>query len=222
MAIFVLTGLGLAACGGDDDSEKAGVSGTAPGAGRAECTQLEQFGDLTGETVAVYTSIVDTQGETHRKSYELFTECTGAKVAYEGSKEFEAQLPVRIQGDNLPDIAYLPQPGLLSTIVRDSGAVVEPPQSVSENVDEFFDEAWKTYGTVDGTFYAAPLGAKVKSLVWYAPEMFAEMGYEIPETWDELLALSDKMAADGVKPWCAGIGSGDATGWPTTDWLEDV
>ena len=37
------------------------------------------------------------------------------------------------------------------------------------------------------------------------------------------MTLSDKIAAAGkMKPWCAGIGSGDATGWPATDWIEDI
>jgi alpha-glucoside transport system substrate-binding protein len=221
IACLTVVGLGLTACGDEGGGDTA-VSGEAPGAGRPECAQLEQFGDLTGESVQVYTSIVDVEGETQQESYKLFTECTGAEVVYEGSREFEAQLLVRIQGGNQPDIAYFPQPGLLATVVRDTGAVVEPPASVSENVDEFFGEDWKGYGSVDDTFYAAPLGANVKSLVWYSPKTFADGGYEIPQTWDELLALSDQMVADGVKPWCAGIGSGDATGWPTTDWLEDV
>jgi alpha-glucoside transport system substrate-binding protein len=29
------------------------------------------------------------------------------------------------------------------------------------------------------------------------------------------------MVADGRTPWCAGISSGGATGWPVTDWMED-
>ncbi len=62
----------------------------------------------------------------------------------------------------------------------------------------------------------------MKSFVWYSPKAFAAAGYTVPTTWDELMALSDKIAATGKKPWCAGIGSGDATGWPATDWLEDV
>ena len=62
----------------------------------------------------------------------------------------------------------------------------------------------------------------MKSFVWYSPKMFKDNGWEIPKTWDDLLALSDKIAATGIKPWCAGIESGDATGWPATDWLEDV
>ncbi len=62
----------------------------------------------------------------------------------------------------------------------------------------------------------------MKSFVWYSPSEFEENGWEVPETWDDMVALSDEMADAGVKPWCAGIESGDATGWPTTDWLEDV
>jgi alpha-glucoside transport system substrate-binding protein len=52
--------------------------------------------------------------------------------------------------------------------------------------------------------------------------MFADNGWKVPTTWQELLTLSDTIAAKGIKPWCAGIESGDATGWPATDWLEDI
>jgi alpha-glucoside transport system substrate-binding protein len=61
----------------------------------------------------------------------------------------------------------------------------------------------------------------VKSFVWYSPKEFSDNGYEIPKTLDELKALSDKIAETGKKPWCAGISSGEATGWPVTDWMED-
>jgi alpha-glucoside transport system substrate-binding protein len=183
---------------------------------------LTSFGDLSGKTVKIYTSIVAPEDKSHKDSYQLFTRCTGAAVQYEGSKEFEAQLVVRVRSGNPPDIAYVPQPGLLQTLVKDTGKVVEAPASVAKNVDQFFGSDWKDYGSVDGKFYAAPLGANVKSFVWYSPKMFQSKGWTVPTTWDEMLALSDKIAASGTKPWCAGIGSGDATGWPATDWLEDV
>jgi alpha-glucoside transport system substrate-binding protein len=223
-ACVLSASLVLAACGGDDEGEGGTnkAEGKAPGEGKPECEGLTEFGDLTGTTVRVYTSIVAPEDKSHKDSYQLFTECTGAKVEYEGSKEFEAQLVVRVRSGNPPDIAYVPQPGLLNTLVTDTGKVVEAPESVAANVDEFFGEDWKNYGTVDGTFYAAPLGANVKSFVWYSPPMFEENGWTIPTTWDEMVALSDDIAASGIKPWCAGIGSGDATGWPVTDWLEDV
>jgi alpha-glucoside transport system substrate-binding protein len=220
-AALVTAGLVLAGCGGDD-SEGGSAGGTSPGEGKAECADLTQFGDLSGEEVSIYTSIVAPEDKPYINSFKLFEECTGAKVAYEGSKEFEAQLVVRVKSGNPPDIAFVPQPGLLKTLVEDTGKVVEAPQSVSDNVDEYYGEDWKAYGTVDGKFYAPPLTANVKSFVWYSPKMFAENGWEIPTTWDEMLDLSDTIAATGIKPWCAGIGSGEATGWPATDWLEDV
>ena len=93
---------------------------------------------------------------------------------------------------------------------------------VVANVDKNMPD-WKNYGTVDGTFYASPLGANVKSFVWYSPKTFKDNGWDIPTTWDELLALSDKIATTSdVQPWCAGFESGDATGWVGTDWMEDI
>ncbi len=222
-AVLAAAGLILTACGDDGGSEPNTAGGDAPGKGKPECAQLEQFGDLTGKTVSVYTSILAPEDAAHKASYKVFEDCTGAKVNYEGSSEFEAQLTVRVQGGNAPDIAFVPQPGLLNTLVTNTGQVKPAPQPVADNVDEFFDPAWKEYGSVNGEFYAAPLGANVKSFVWYSPKTFADNGWEVPETWDDLLALSDTIAADGkMKPWCAGIESGDATGWPATDWLEDV
>ncbi len=224
-AVLTSTAMVLTACGGGgDDGETNTAGGTSPGEGNQVCEDLGlvEFGDLSGTEVSVYTSIIAPEDAAQKKSYEVFTECTGAEIAYEGSSEFEAQLTVRVQGGNAPDIAYIPQPGLLRTLVEDSGQVVAAPEGAAANVDEFFDPAWKEYGTVDGTFYAAPLGANVKSFVWYSPKVFADNGYEVPETWDDMIALSDQMVDDGIKPWCAGIESGDATGWPTTDWMEDL
>ena len=213
--------LSLAACGSDDE-KKTGTPGAS-----GDCAAYEQYGDLKGKTVSVYTSIVTPEDTPHIDSYKPFEECTGAKITYEGSKEFEAQLLVKIKSGAAPDIAYIPQPGLLSTIAKDyPDALVEASAGTVANVDKYYSPSWKTYGTVDGTFYAAPLGANVKSFVWYSPKQFEKNGYTVPTTWDELIALSDKILADhgaeGAKPWCAGISSGEATGWPATDWLEDM
>jgi alpha-glucoside transport system substrate-binding protein len=210
----------LTGCGADE-VDGGGGGGAAAADAEIDCAPYEEFGDLEGETVTVYTSIVDPEDQPHIDSYVPFEECTGVEVQYEGSREFEAQLVVRTQSGNAPDIAFIPQPGLLANLVR-SGDVVAAPAQTEANVDEYWDESWKEYGSVDGEFYAAPLGANAKSFVWYSPSAFEEAGYEVPQTWDEMIALSDEIAATGAKPWCAGIGSGDATGWPATDWLEDV
>jgi alpha-glucoside transport system substrate-binding protein len=80
-----------------------------------------------------------------------------------------------------------------------------------------------TYADQSGKdqFYGVFYRVDVKSLVWYSPDNFDEYGYEVPESMEELMALSDQMVKDGNTPWCIGLGSGAATGWPATDWVED-
>ena len=217
----------LAGCGGGDDdgpgaTAPSGGGNTSPAAGGdAACAMFQPFGDLKGKTVTIYTGIVAPEDAAYQESFQPFEKCTGATVKYEGDKAFETQILVRARAGNPPDVAFVPQPGLLQQLVA-TGKPVEAPTETAANVDKFFGEDWKAYATVDGKFYGSPLSANVKSLVWYSPKEFEEKGVTPPKTLDELYALSDKLAEGGHKPWCAGIGSGDATGWPITDWVEDM
>jgi alpha-glucoside transport system substrate-binding protein len=177
--------------------------------------------DLTGKNINVYAGIVGAEGDGLQKSWADFTDCTGATVTYNGDKNFEQQIVVQAQSGSAPDIAFVPQPGLLATLVA-TNTVKPAPQLVQDNTDKYWDPGWKKYGTINDTFYAAPLGAGMKSLVWYNVASFKDNGIEIPKTWDEMIAASDKLVAAGKVPWCAGIESGVATGWPATDWLEEI
>lgn len=214
-ALSVLT-LTLSACGTGGDGDGGG--GEEPA---ADCAAYEEYGTFDGEEVSVYSTIVDIEAERLENSWADFAECTGAEIVYEGSKEFETQIGVRSQAGNPPDIAIFPQPGLLAAEVA-GGNVLPAPDSVEALVDENWSEDWKGYGTVDGEFYGAPMLANVKGYVWYSPATFEEKGWEIPETLDEMMTLTEEIAAEGtMKPWCAGFESGEATGWPGTDWIED-
>jgi alpha-glucoside transport system substrate-binding protein len=209
--------LTLAGCGGSSGGTS---SPGASGGSNSECADYTQYGDLKGKTVSVYTGIVTPEDTPYINSYKKFEDCTGATIKYEGDKSFEAQILVRARAGNPPDIAIVPQPGLLKQLVS-TGKAKEAPAEVAANVDKFWSKDWKGYGTVDGKFYAAPNGASVKSLVWYSPGAFKDKGWTVPTTLAELATLQDKIAASGIKPWCAGISSGEATGWPLTDWMED-
>jgi len=202
-------------------SAAAPAGGATTSAAGGECAAYASYGDLKGKTVSIYTGIVTPEDKPQTDSYKPFETCTGATIKYEGDKSFEAQVLVRAKAGNAPDLAIIPQPGLLKQLVA-TGTIKKAPAATEANVDKFWTKDWKAYGTVNGAFYAAPLGANVKSLVWYAPKMFKDKGYAVPTTLDELTALSDKIAASGTKPWCAGIGSGEATGWVITDWMEDM
>lgn len=221
----------LAACGGSsDDTSSDAASSEAPtteateaagGEAAAGCEAYAAYTGNEGTTVTLFTSILPPEQQKFETAWAEFESCTGIDIVYEGSDQFEAQLPTRIAGGNAPDIAFIPQPGLLAKLVE-AGGPVAAPQSVVDNVDAYWNPAWKSYGTVNGTFYAAPLGSNMKSFVWYSPKKFAEWGIAVPTTWDEMFAAADAIAAAGVKPFCGGIESGGATGWPATDWLEQI
>ena len=187
----------------------------------ADCSTYADYLGNEGTEVEMYTTIVSPEADLFQESFLDFEECTGITINWNGSQEFEAQLPVRVAGGTAPELAIIPQPGFLKAMV-DTGAMIPASSAVAASVDANYTPDWKNYGTVDGTFYAAPLGANVKSFVWYSPKTFADNGWEIPTTWAELLALSDTIAATDVQPWCVGFGSGEATGWVGTDWMEDL
>ncbi|MDR6414338.1 ABC transporter substrate-binding protein [Pseudarthrobacter sulfonivorans] len=187
-----------------------------------DCSAYASYGKHDGKTVSVYSTIVDIEATNLETAWAPFEECTGATIKYEGSKEFETQIGVRAKAGNAPDIAIFPQPGLMADQAK-AGNLKPAPKAVSDLVDKNWSADWKKYGTVDGVFYTAPMLANVKGYVWYAPKAFKDKGWEVPKTWDEMLTLSKKIADDGtMKPWCAGFESGEATGWPGTDWVEDV
>lgn len=222
--VVVMSGLlamavGVSACGSSNGTSASNNPGSSEAAG-GDCGAFTQYGDLSGKTVTIYTGIVTPEDKPQIDSYKTFEKCTGATIDYQADKTFETQILVRAQAGNPPDLAIIPQPGLLQQLVS-TGKVVPAPEQVSTNVDQFWGQDWKNYGTVNGTFYAAPLGANLKSLVWYSPAEFKEKGITIPTTLDELKAVSDRLAEGGRKPWCAGIASGEATGWVITDWTED-
>src|SRR5687768_5964355 len=173
----------LAACGSTDE-------GGSTDTGSIDCAPYEGFGDLKGKTVSVYTGIVTPEDAAYINSYKPFEQCTGVTIKYEGDKSFETQILVRARAGNPPDVALVPQPGLLAQLVT-TGTVKEAPPEVAANVDKWFSKDWKAYGTVNGKFYAAPMSASVKSLVWYSPKEFKDNNYKVPTTLAELKSLSD-------------------------------
>jgi len=221
----------LAACGGSDDSAiesttedtvaEEPVAEDAGGDLAADCETYASYLGNEGSSVNVFTSILPPEQQLFEEAWVQFEECTGIDIVYEASEQLEAQLSTRIADGSAPDIAWIPNPGLLSELVADGGPL-PAPASTEVLVDEYWNPEWKSYGTVEGTFYAAPLGSTMNSFVWYSPRFFDENGYAVPTSWDEMWALSDQMVADGIKPWCGGLESGVETGWPATDWLEQV
>lgn len=184
--------------------------------------------DLSGQELTIFGPWLTGDEVLFESVIDYFEAATGATVDYTGSDSFEQQIVIDTQAGSAPDIAVFPQPGLAANIAS-QGYLAPLGEETADWVKENYGagESWAALGTYpseDGTdtFYAFPFKADVKSLVWYVPDNFADAGYEIPESMEELKALTEQIVADGGTPWCIGLGSGGATGWPATDWVEDM
>jgi alpha-glucoside transport system substrate-binding protein len=175
-----------------------------------------------GETVTIFTAAADEQAAAFQSEFVDFTAETGIEVVVEGSGDFEVLATTRAEAGDLPDIINFPQPGLMADLARDGVLIDLGTFLTNDYLLQQYDQSWIDQGTVDGTLVGIWHNADVKSLVWYPPAAFEAAGYTVPETWDELIALSDQIVADGGVPWCIGMESSSATGWVGTDWIEDI
>jgi alpha-glucoside transport system substrate-binding protein len=181
-------------------------------------------GNTGGEEVEVMFAFGGDQSKAFQAAVDEWQKSAGVKIKYtEAAQSFDTLIRTRVAGNNLPDIALFPQPGLLLDFAKqgkmqDLSGVLNLDSLKSTLVP---GELSAGTGT-DGKVYGAPMSMNVKSLVWYPKKAFDAAGYQIPKTLAELEALTDKIRSDGKTPWCIGIESGPATGWPATDWLEDL
>ncbi|WP_163878113.1 ABC transporter substrate-binding protein [Paenibacillus favisporus] len=229
----------MSACGSSKDAgPSTEPAGTASNNGGSTTTATEPAatpgspleealqGKYKGTKVTMFGPFVDADQKKFESSIKDFEDKTGIDIQYEGSKEFEATINVRVDGGNAPDIADFPQPGLLASIAK-TGKVVDLTKVLDqEKLKKNYNQSWLDMGTMDGKDGKIMAGiwnrSNVKSLVWYPKKQFEEAGYKVPETWDEMMALTEQIAKDGDPAWTIGIESGAATGWPGTDWIENI
>lgn len=206
---------------GDDTADMPEVDfAVMPGGALEEALK----GTYAGTTVTVDGAFEgnDPDGVKFDRSMEAFEAATGIEVNYVGNKEFEGSISIRVDAGDAPDIVDFPQPGLFARFVR-SGDVVPVTDFMSDEwLSQQYLPGWREFNTVDGVEAGVMHRFSGKSLVWYPKDDFEAAGYEIPTTWDELLALTQQIADDGDAPWCIGIESGAATGWVATDWTEEM
>ncbi len=195
----------------------AGAAVLALGAGAATAEKLTVFGPWLGpDQDSVEAVLAD------------FAAQSGHDVSYVGSDSFEQQILVDAEAGSAPNIAVFPQPGLASDMAS-RGFLVPLADGTGDWIRENYaaGQSWVDLGTYAGAdgndhLYGFFYKVDVKSLVWYSPENFEDADYEIPASMEDLKALNDQIVADGGTPWCIGLGSGGATGWPATDWVEDM
>lgn len=184
---------------------------------------------LAGTTVSVMGLFSDVETAALRAEFDSFTQETGIRVTYSE----ESHLDQIIAGElpQLTDIILTARPAWVQAESRagrlmNLGIYLSPDEVRADYGEHLISLATVGPGgahpSPDGTLHAIPLSTTIKSLIWFVPENFQAAGYDIPGTWDELMELSDRIVSDGGTPWCFAEESGPASGWPATDWVEDI
>ncbi|GGV34948.1 sugar ABC transporter substrate-binding protein [Actinomadura cremea] len=194
-----------AACGGDD--------GGAEGEGGGD-------GPLKGVTIEVAAKWTGPEEENFRKVLDAFEKQSGATVNYASTGEnTDAYLGPRLSAGNPPDVAILPQPGLMRQYAKDGKLKPLGGDAVAE-VEKNFEPYWKELGSSDGKTYGVMIKAAYKSIIWYSPEAFSTAGVQPPKTFDELAQASTTLLNSGTTPFTLAAGPQDS--WTLTDWFENV
>jgi alpha-glucoside transport system substrate-binding protein len=204
---MVTLGLALAACSGGNNA------GSAPAGSGG--------GDLKGATVTVIGTWTDVEQTNFLAMVKPWEDQTGAKVKYQGTRSINDILAAGIPTGVLPDLAGLPGPGQMKEYA--DASALKP-------LDDVLD--LKTYtsetspglvklGQVEGKTYGVFIKAAIKGLIWFNPKLH-DYTSSPPATWADLSSQAKANQGNAKAIWCLGISSGDASGWPTTDWIEDI
>lgn len=229
LTIVLLLASLVAACGGNDTkgNSAATATGGSPAALSSPASGSPAAAGAASTKIGGKVSVLATWGGAEQDSFlamvKPFEDQTGIKVEYEGTRDLNAVLTTRVQGNNPPDVAGLPGPGQMAQFAR-AGKLVDlgPVLDQAALKDQYADD-WLKLAQVDGKQVGIFIKAALKGSIWYNVKEFSKVnGGAMPKTWDELMNLSDKIAASGTTPWCIGLESGAASGWPGTDWIEDV
>jgi alpha-glucoside transport system substrate-binding protein len=204
--LLVLAAAVAAGCGGDDDDE-----------GSADTDTTEEGGAVSG-SVSVMAVWTGPEQESFQAVLDGFTEANpDVTVNYTSAgDQLPTQLATAVEGGNPPDLAVLPQPGLMTDFAGQDA--LQPLDFAASDIESNFGESVIDLGTVDGTLYGFLFKAANKSLVWYNVGAYSDAGVEPAEDWDAWIANGDTLLASGVPAYSIG----GADGWTLTDLFENI
>jgi ABC-type glycerol-3-phosphate transport system substrate-binding protein len=173
---------------------------------------------LDGQHVEIAAVWTGAEQKNFKKVLDAFEEKTGASTTFTSTgDDISAALEPRIAGGDAPDVAILPQPGLLKDFVQ-RGALKPVEDAAGAEVDRNYAPIWRTLGTVDGQLYGVWVKAADKSLVWYNANVFEDAGVKPATTFDQMLSDMQTISDFGVPP----LSIGAANGWTITDIFENI
>jgi ABC-type glycerol-3-phosphate transport system substrate-binding protein len=222
-AAALLTGAALAltaACADtEEDAKYDAPDATLTDAATAAAEEIAADYTFDKDSITVLSDLGGDEMDQFLSTYAPFEEATGITVEYEGTRDLLSVLQTRIGGGNPPDVVSNPSIGQMQQLIADGDLVPMDDVLDLPTVQEQYDPGLLDLATgADGELYGIFTTAAVKGLVYYDPTTYD--GPTAPATWDELATWTDAEADAGRTPWCIGLESGAASGWPATDWIE--
>lgn len=210
VVVLAISAMVLIAC--EDEEEAAPAEGETP----------------TGEIGSV--NVLGIWGAEELTSFEAMVapweDDTGGSVDFTGTRNITADLTLRVEGGNPPDVAIPAEIGLFQEFARDGKLTpLSECPGLEDKVKAEYPEGFIDLGTVDGVLYGFFMKADSKGTIWYNPKEFADMGWEpltADSSFDDFVSLSDAILAEGMAPWSIGMESAESSGWPGTDWIQQI
>ena len=198
----------------------AGCSGSSTTTTTTTTTTSAQMGSV--EVLGVWGG---SELESFQAMVAPWEQQTGGKMNFTGTRDLTAILTTRVQAGNPPDVAILPNPGLMQQYANNGD--LKPLNDLLDMtaINQAYGQAWIDLGTVNDNLYAIFMKAANKSMVWYDPSTFNTNDWMVPSTWDDMITLSDTIVSADItpaSPWAMGVESGAATGWAGTDWIAQI
>jgi alpha-glucoside transport system substrate-binding protein len=186
----------LVACGGNSASH---------------VTSIDALTVWSGEELASFNAI-----------NAAFTAKTNIKVNVESTRDLSAILTTRLKANNPPDICGIPTLGLFHQLASQKKLVALDGYFDMSTYQKNYAKAWQDLSSYNGHLYGVLPKANSKGTIWYNPAEFQAIGGTIPQTWNDLISLSDKIANSGKYPWALGVESAATSGWPAADWIDQI
>ena len=128
---------------------------------------------------------------------------------------YKTKLQTAIASGDVPDVFYTLPGGYLSNFVK-SGQVYDLSSDLAKDGwGNSFVQTALTQVQTAGKTYAVPVDTDA-AVMWYNKALFDQNGWQIPQTWDQLLALCEQIKNSGITP----IALGNKDSWPATFWFQ--
>ncbi len=192
LAGAALLPVGLTACG----STSKGTSSPGSGSGGGAITFGSNYSDTSTRTAFAALTRAAT-GATG----------TGITINTVDHNTFQQTINTYLQGT--PNDLFTWFAGYRMQFFADQGLIGQI-DDVWDSIGAGFNDAAKALSRgLDGHYYFVPM-YNYPWVVWYSRSLFASKGYTVPATWDEFVALAQRMKTDGLVP----LAFADKDGWP--------